>query len=48
MKDNIYLKGGSSLADALFASQKNTYGTNAQGLSIAMRMKKNREAASGV
>lgn len=40
-KDNIYLKGGSSLADALNAQQKNN------GLSIAMRMKKNREAATG-
>jgi len=42
-KDNIYLKGGSSLAEALIASQKN----NNSGLSIAMRMKKNREAATG-
>lgn len=47
VKDNIYLKGGTSLAEALLGQQKSSYGTNAQGLSIAMRMKKNREAATG-
>ena len=51
--DNIYLQGGSNIAEAM--SKKNSieplsakYGTNgsAPGLSIAMRMKRNRDALS--
>jgi len=40
-KDNIYLKGGSSIAEALRADNKNN---NAGSNSITMRMKRNREA----
>jgi len=38
--DNIYLRGGANIADALRQGSKNNGGE-----SIAMRMKRNREAA---
>lgn len=41
--DNIYLKGGSNMAEALIIAKQDNI--NAGGMSIAMRMKKNRELA---
>ena len=42
--DNIYLKGGSNMAEAL--QRRNAHGETGGGqpISIAMRMKRNREA----
>ena len=42
--DNIYMKGGANMAEVLQNKQTNASTT---GSSIAMRMKKNREAAAG-
>jgi hypothetical protein len=45
-KDNIYLKGGNSIAEALLIGRADNSNSNgaAGSNSIAMRMKRNREA----
>lgn len=44
--DNIYLKGGSNMAEAMKSSIANEGSSG--GTSIAMRMKRNREKAAGL
>ncbi len=47
--DNIYLKGGKTMAEALMKRQSSpTDEGSSGGTSIAMRMKKNREKAAGL
>ena len=45
-KDNIYLKGGISLGEAMQMNKPQNLISNTGGGSIAMRMKRNREAAA--
>jgi hypothetical protein len=46
VKDNIYLKGGTTMAEALLGNSQQT-NIGSSSMSIAMRMKKHREAATG-
>ena len=46
-KNNMYLKGGSSIAEALL-NEQNTSGEKVAQVSIAMRLKRNRDAALGI
>lgn len=47
VKDNIYLKGGNTMAEALLGNSQQITSSGQSSMSIAMRMKKHREAATG-